>query len=173
MEESIPDLTRVLSVYQQYVDARNALLSELHLKSNRDPLSEFSEWLVAALVKGKLAESRVQKGWDVLAPGDIKIQVKYLANPADQWINEHEIQITELMNFYAIVFFEALLPKSVIIFPAHNLAAVGRALNKRHGKLVTYLSFTRANYRQILNNVSLFKTLDVSVYVAPHWALQN
>lgn len=51
----------------RYVEARNALLEELQLKgkSNRDPLSEFSEWLVAVLVKGNSAENRVQKGWDV------------------------------------------------------------------------------------------------------------
>jgi hypothetical protein len=61
----MPDLSRVFAVYQRYIDARNALLDELKLKrlSNRDPLAEFSEWLVAALVDGVLADSPVQKGW--------------------------------------------------------------------------------------------------------------
>ncbi|HVU11306.1 MAG TPA: hypothetical protein VHD90_08510 [Phototrophicaceae bacterium] len=166
------DLSRVLTVYQRYVDARNALLNELNLKSNRDPLAEFSEWLVAALVGGTLASSRVQKGWDVLAPEGEKIQVKYLANPADQWVNEHGIEVDEAMDSYAIVFFEALLPQSVIIFPARNLAAVGAALKKRHGKLDTRLALTRVNYRQILNNVDSFKALGVRQYLAPDWQLR-
>ena len=46
------DLSRVQHASQRYVQARNALLDALHLrrKSNGDPLAEFSEWLVAALV---------------------------------------------------------------------------------------------------------------------------
>jgi hypothetical protein len=60
----MPDLSRVQAAYQRYMEARNALLDELQLKrrSNRDPLSEFSEWLVAALVDGTLADSPVQPG---------------------------------------------------------------------------------------------------------------
>jgi hypothetical protein len=98
--------------------------------------------------------------------------VKYLANPADSWVNEHEIRVSELMDSYAIVIFEALLPKAVIIFPAHNLMSVGRALTKRHGNLDTTLQFTRANYRQILNNATTFKALGVRLYLPPDWVLQ-
>jgi hypothetical protein len=119
----MPDLSRVQSAYQRCVEARNALLDELHLnrRSNRDPLAEFSEWLVAAIVDGARADSPVQKGWDVRTADGEKFQVKYLANPAGSWVNEHEIRISELMDSYAIVIFEALLPNAVIIFPARNL----------------------------------------------------
>jgi len=174
MENTTPNLSHVISVYERYVEARNALLSELHLQSNRDPLSEFSEWIVAAIVGGTLATSRVQKGWDVITPKGEQIQVKYLANPADHWVNEHEIFINkEFMDSYAIVFFEALLPKSIIIFSANDLASVGKALNKRHGNLETYLSLTHVNYRQILSNAIWFKSVGVSVYLAPDWVLQS
>lgn len=169
MEESAPDLARVLAVYERYIEARNALLRELNLQSNRDPLSEFSEWLVAALVKGTLAGSRVQKGWDVRTPDGNRVQVKYLANPSDHWVNEHEIKFTDDMDNYAIVFFEALLPQAVIIFPAYDLMKVGHALGKRHPNLDKSLQFTRANYRQILSNPSLFTALGVRQFVAPEW----
>jgi hypothetical protein len=168
------DMPRVLAAYQRYIEARNALLEELRLKrqSNRDPLAEFSEWLVAALVEGTRADNPVQKGWDVRGPDGERIQVKYLANPAGRWINEHLVHVSGQMDSYAVVIFEALLPQAVIVFPAHNLAALGTALGKRHGDLDTTLQFTRANYRQILKNAAWFKTLGVRLYLAPDWVPQ-
>lgn len=168
----MPDLKHVLSVYQRYVEARNTLLYELNRQSNRDPLSEFSEWLVAALIGGRLADSRVQKDWDVQGLDGEKIQVKYLANPADKWVNEHQVHVTEGMDHYAIVIFESLLPQAVVILPARNLTAVGTALNKRHGDLDTTLQFTQANYRKICADVNKFKTLGVQLYLAPDWVIQ-
>lgn len=170
----MPDLWRVLTAFERYVEARKVLLDELQLKrqSNRDPLAEFSEWLVAALVEGSLADSPVQKGWDVRGPDDEKIQVKYLANSAGSGINEHTIWVNEWMDSYAIVFFEALLPQAVIIFPARTLASVGMALGKRHGNLDATLQFTQANYRQICQNAAFFKTLGVRLYLAPDWVLR-
>ena len=49
--------------------------------SNRDPLAEFSERLVAALLSGALAPNRVQAGYDVTLPVGGTVQVKYLADP--------------------------------------------------------------------------------------------
>jgi hypothetical protein len=170
----MPDLSRVQAAYKRYVEARNALLEELQLKrrSNRDPLAEFSEWLIAALVGGTLADSPVQPGWDVLTPDNEKIQVKYLANPADSWVNEHCVQVSSLMDSYAIVIFEALLPQAIIVFPARNLAAVGVKLGKRHGNLDTTLQFTRANYHQIRKDPAGFKALGVHLYLPPAWELE-
>jgi hypothetical protein len=173
---TIPDLSRVHDIYNKYVEARNALLEELQLKgkSNRDPLSEFSEWLVKALVNGTLAENRVQKGWDVLSPTKERIQVKYLANSAGSGVNWHTIQVSEQMDSYALVIFEALLPKGVIIFPVNDLAKVGVALRKRHTNLDTTLQFTAKNYYDILKNVAKFKDLGVRLYVyeQPNWILK-
>jgi hypothetical protein len=168
----MPD-PRVLAVYNRYVEARDALLKELGLKraSNRDPLCEFSEWLVATLVEGVLADSPVQKDWDVQGTDGEKIQVKYLANSAGVWVNEHEIKVNAQMDSYAIVIFEALLPQAVVIFPARNLAAVGEKLGKRHGSLDTTLQFTKANYQQICTDPTGFKSLGVRLYLAPDWSL--
>ncbi len=168
------DLSHLLEVYERYIDARNILLDELQLKgrSNRDPLPEFSERLVAALVEGDLADSRVQPGWDVQGTDGEKIQVKCLSNSTDEWVNGITIEVNRLMDSYAMVIFKALLPQAVIFFPARNLAAVGNALGKLHGNLDSTLQFTRANYRQILSNPSWFKGLGVRVYLPPDWALQ-
>ena len=168
------DLSRALAVFRRYVEARNALLDELKLrrKSNRDPLAEFSEWLVATLIGGTRADNPVQKGWDVRGPDDEKVQVKYLANSTGQWINEHTIHVTEWVNSYALVIFEDLLPQAVVIFPARNLAAIGKALGKRHSDLDTTLQFTQTNYRRIRENMPQFKTLSVQLYLAPDWAVQ-
>lgn len=49
-------------------------------ESNRDPLSEFPEQLVAALSEGLTATNQVQTAWDVTDGDGSLVQVKYLAN---------------------------------------------------------------------------------------------
>lgn len=100
--------------------------------SNRDPLAEFSERLVKALIDGRLAESRVQKGYDVISSAGEKIQIKYLANPDNKWINEHRIEFSSHMDLYALVFFENLRLVAVLMFSRTGLEAVCQQLNKRH-----------------------------------------
>lgn len=168
------DLSHVVAAYQRYVEARTILLDALKLKrhSNRDPLSEFSEWLVATLVGGVLAESPVQKDWDVQRPDGERIQVKYLANSGEHyWVNEHEVKVNDGMDSYALVIFEALMPQAVIIFPAHNLRAIGMELGKRHKNPDTTLQFTRANYRRIQDNTTRFEGLGVRLYLPSAWSL--
>lgn len=106
------DINHGMNAFQQYRQARIDFLKMLlpEYQSNRDPLSEFSEWLVAKLVGGDLADSQVQKGWDVQTSDGHRIQVKYLANSQTKWVNEHEVRLTDDMTKYAIVIFEALQP---------------------------------------------------------------
>jgi hypothetical protein len=168
-----PDLQRVRGIYGQYVEARNALLAELNLgrNSNRDPLAEFAEWLVAALLGGTLAPSPVQAHWDVEAPGVGKVQVKYLANSGSEgWVNEHPVHVTEQMDAYAIVFYESLLPVAVAQLPARRLAEVGAALGKRHPNQDRSLQLTRANYMRLLGEPTTFRPLGVRVWRAPDWS---
>lgn len=56
--------------------------------SNRDPVPEVAEHLVADILGGTLAPpSRVQAAWDVETPAG-KVQVRTLSNTgADAWIN--------------------------------------------------------------------------------------
>lgn len=80
----------LLAALNAYRIARQALLIRLGLpSSNRDPLAEFSEHLVAALTGGTLATSRVQARYDLVLGDSTTVQVRYLANPAGPWVNEH------------------------------------------------------------------------------------
>ncbi len=168
----MPERSRIFTAYQRYVETRHALLDALQLpwRSNRDPLVEFSEWLVAELVDGTRAESPVQKDWDVRGPTGERIQVKYLANSAEHWVNEHEIRVNEGMDSYAIVIFEALLPEAVLIFPARNLETIGAALGKRHANLSTTLQFTQRNYYTIRSDIARFTGLDLQLYLPQDWS---
>lgn len=159
-------------MYSRYVEARNALLTELNLgrNSNRDPLAEFAEWLVAALLGGTLAPSPVQAHWDVEAPEVGKVQVKYLANSGNErWVNEHPVRVSDLMDAYAIVFYESLLPVSVVLLPARRLAEIGLALAKRHPNQDSTLQLTRANYVRLIGEPAMFRPLGVRAWQAPIW----
>lgn len=165
------ELERVTGIYARYVEARNALLAELDLgrNSNRDPLAEFAEWLVAALLGGQLPPSPVQAQWDVEAPGGLKVQVKYLANSGNEiWVNEHLVRVTELMDAYAVVFYESLVPVSVILIPARRLAEIGSILGKRHPNQDSTLQLTRPNYVRLIGEPA-FRSLGVRAWRAPEW----
>lgn len=85
--------------------------------SNRDPLAEWSEHLVAALTGGRLAVSRVQAIHDLTTPDGLTVQVRYLANPNIAWVNEHAVRVLPGMDRYALVLFEAFTVTGVVMFP--------------------------------------------------------
>ena len=79
----------LLEALAEYRVARRRLLNVLGLPmSNRDPVPEVAEHLVADILGGTLAPpSRVQAAWDVETPAG-KVQVRTLSNTgADAWIN--------------------------------------------------------------------------------------
>jgi hypothetical protein len=155
--------TSILAALADYRRARAAFLEILGCAaSNRDPLAELSERLVAALVDGILPESRVQRGYDVVA-GDERIQVRYLANPSGAWVNEHLVDFRGDCDAYALVVVEALDPRHVIIFRRAGLAEVCRALGKRHPDQDRTLQLTRRNYLQILAERQRFRPFGVDV----------
>ncbi len=156
----------IIEAYAAYRDARVRLLNELECSaSNRDPLAEFSERLVAKLVDGQLAANRVQPGYDLIAPSGERVQVKYLANPSAGWINEHQVHFGHPeCDAYALVFFEELLPIAVILFPRASIAQVCRALGKRHPNQEVSLQLTRRNFRRILEDEDTFRALGVQIF---------
>lgn len=94
--------------------------------------------------------------------GGRRVLVKYLANASHAvWVNEHHIQVTADMDDYAIVFFEALLPVSAIVFPCDGLEAIGAELGKKHPKQATTLQLTRVNYRRLMPERDRFAELGV------------
>lgn len=138
----------VLDAFDEYRAARLKLLTELDCaSSNRDPMAEFSERLVARLLDGALATSRVQPGYDLTTPTGERVQVKYLANPAAGWINEHHVHFGHPdCDSYALVFFEDLLPIAVTVFPRGRIAEVCSALGKRHPNQEFTLQLTQRKF---------------------------
>jgi hypothetical protein len=152
---------RLLDAFAEYSRARMKLL-ELLSHGNRDPLADFSEHLVARLVDGNLADSRVQKGWDILA-GDELIQVKYLANTAgDRWVNEITIRSVPGVDRFALVVYESFVPMAVLMFPS-DLGGVCSELGKRHPDQSSSLQFTRRNFLSIMDRPKRFEELGVQV----------
>lgn len=156
----------VFESFAAYRSARLELLGRIGCASNRDPLAEFSEWLVGEIVGGKLAGSRVQKGYDVIGPDGERIQVKYLANPEGRWDNGHCVQFTEDMDYYAVVFFEHLRVTTVLIFRRESLFEVCQELKKRHPNQETILQITPANFRRLLSESEQFSRFGVRVFIS-------
>jgi hypothetical protein len=152
----------LMQAFSAYREARVAFLAHLRVSSNRDPVAEFSEALVAQVIGGRLAESRVQRGYDVLSTAGVRVQVKYLTNPGDRWVNEHHFSVPDEADRYAIVFFEALAPVAVIVFP-RDLGPVCSRLRKRHPNQESVLQFTRTNFWQVLDEAEAFRELGVDV----------
>jgi len=160
-------LTQAMATYGA---ARREFLVALGIPaSNRDPLAEFSERLVAELVGGRLADSRVAKGYDVVDPDGRKIQVRYLANPEGAWVNEHLVTFDDDLDFYALVIVEALEPTAVTCFARHTLAQVCAQLGKRHPQQERTLQLTRVNAKALLVDRAQFAPLGVRVWRAPEW----
>lgn len=154
------EIERLLDEFAEYSRARMKLLALLS-QGNRDPLADFSEHLVARLVNGTLAESRVQKGWDVRA-GDQHIQVKYLANTAGKWVNEITIRSVQGVERFALVVYESFVPLAVLIFPS-DLTNVCAELGKRHPDQSSSLQLTPTNFQRIMARPGRFAELDVQV----------
>jgi hypothetical protein len=92
---------RLLDALLGYRQSRKRLLASLGCPaSNRDPLAEFSERLVAGLLGGALAASRVQKGHDLVTLAGQTVQVRYLANGSGGWVNEHTVSFDGHLDWY-------------------------------------------------------------------------
>jgi len=156
-----PDLGLLLEALGTYRAARQEFLTALGCEgSNRDPFAEFGEHVALAVVGGEMAVSRVQKGWDFLDTDGRRVQVRYLANPAGAWVNEHLVDFRgNGCDRYALVFFEALDVLGLIVFDREHIADVGAALNKRHPGQDVTLQLTAANYRAIAADPERFAAL--------------
>lgn len=153
-----------------YRAARREFLEALGIPvSNRDPLAEFSERLVAVLVGGRLADSRVEKGYDITDERGRKIQVRYLANREGKWVNEHLVKFDGGVDFYALVIVEALEPRTVICFSRDTLRMVCARLGKRHPHQEITLQLTQVNAKAMLADRASFRAMGVRIWQAPGW----
>ncbi len=154
-----------LNALQTYLSARQALLREIDCcGSCRDPLAEFSAYVVARQLNARLAVSRVQKGFDLVDPSGRRVQVKYLSNPNGKWINVHTIEFPPEVDVYALAAFEAFELRAVLVFPKASLESAGRLLRKRHPDQERTLQFTQRNFLQILHQQVTFEALGIRVF---------
>ena len=165
-----PDQARVLELcdaLNTYRPARQKMLAVLNLGlSNRDPLAEWSEHLVNALVSGHLAPNRVQAHFDLTTPDQLSVQVRYLANPGEAWVNEHHVRSLPGVDRYALVLFEAFTVVGVVMFPP-NLTLIGAALGKRHPDQHETVQFTRRNWWTIRDDPDRSRGFGVTVCCRP------
>jgi hypothetical protein len=161
----------LLAALEKYRPARERLLSVLGPKmSNRDPLAEFAEHFVAALMGGQLAENPVQAYWDIKLTDGAKVQVKYLVNSAHPgskaWANEHLVRSLPGVDWYALVIIEGFKVSGVAAFPP-RLGGVCHALGKQHGDQDTTLQFGRRNWLAIRDHPDQFRDLGMRVWLPP------
>lgn len=162
----MPTINADLEAFHKYMAARTTFLTTVNCTTScRDPLAEFSEWLVAELLSATLATSRVQKGFDVVRPDGRQVQVKYLANPSSKWINEHHVKFPDETHEYALVIFEEFDLSAVLIFNRKTIGDVCTQLGKRHPRQDQELQFTRRNFLAILDQPETFERLGVFVYL--------
>jgi len=159
------NLNEFLSAFLSYRTGRLKFLAQIGCaESNRDPLAEASEYLVALLTGGELVKNRVQKGYDVVGSDGKRIQVKYLANPLNENKNGHTIQFPNEADLYAVVVFENLLPRSVLVFTRESVGPVYDRLGKRHKGRGYRLELTKANTETIALNAQEFRAMGIAVY---------
>ncbi len=127
-------------------------------------MAEFSEVIVGKLLNARFADSFVQKGYDLIRPNGQFVQVKYLSNPSNHWINEHSILFPESVNEYALIIFVSLELKAIIVFKRGTLGQVCSLLGKKHPNQDTTLQFTKRNYKMILAEKAKFEDLGLEIY---------
>ena len=158
-------LSELLDRFDAYADVRLQFLSQLKQDSScRDPLAEFSEVLVAELLRATPARSRVQKGYDLIRPGGEFVQVKYLANPQTGWINWHHVQFADGVEECALVVFVAMQLKAVFLFSRKTIAETCRLLGKRHPNQDVSLQITKRNYETMLAEPAKFQSLGIGIF---------
>jgi len=155
----------ILQALGTYRSARRALLEAIGCaSSNRDPLAELSERLVAALLGAELAQSRVQRGYDMTTGDGNRVQVRYLANPPVQWVNEHVVDFRGDCDRYALVVFVAFEIVAVLIFRKETIGRVCAALGKRHRDQDQTLQFGKRNLGQLLAMPDRGASLGVDIW---------
>lgn len=162
--------SELLEALAEYRGARLRLLRLLDVSvSNRDPLAEFAERLVAALTGGTFPPNRNQPGWDVRLPDGATVQVKYLANLATgRWVNEHRVHRVAGADWYALVLVEDFTVTGEFIFPSAGLSPIGVALSKRGaGAMDAGWDLTRVNWLAIRDRPNTFRGLGMQVFLPP------
>ena len=159
-------MAELLKVFAPYREARKLFLLKIGKHtSQRDPLAEFSEYFVAVLLKGSLANRRTQPGWDVELETGEHVQVRYLANlDRTRWVNEHLVDFRKPVDLYALVLLEAFYkPSTVLVFRRGQTKPIYDILKKRHSNPDDTLSITLANVKTFERKHEQFEALGMRI----------
>ncbi len=163
----------IVSSLQPYVDARQSLLRAVGATgSNRDPLSELTETVVAQLLDGVPAKSRVNKGWDLQRSDGRTVEVKYVANGSYSWINGHDIRFPAGRDEHALVLIVDLVPQVLLVFDQASATRCYEGLKKYHDRHDDQrLLITPEMLKKIWKKDLDLSTFSVEVIPLP-WAVQ-
>jgi hypothetical protein len=109
----------------------------------------------------------VQAGHDLGLLDGRTVQVRYLANPGETWVNEHLVHRIPGVDLYALVVFQQFAIVGVLVFPTGGLSGICAALGKRHPRRDEQLQFTRQNWWAIRNDVQRFRALGMQIWLPP------
>jgi hypothetical protein len=159
----------LIQQFDEYVTCRNRYLRTLNLSSsNRDPGYEFAEHFIAAIVGGKLADSRVQSGWDVMRPDRRTIQVRTLWNThVNTWLNEHTIKFPQSADEYVLVIFLNHKPRWIVAMDRSAMPVL-RTLLKKTNKAKSEITLTASNLKAMCDRPQDFEDIGVRVIELPH-----
>jgi hypothetical protein len=156
---------RLINLFLKYRNERKNILKTIEReKSNRDPLCEFAEKIASVILDARRAENPVQKGFDMIDNQGKKIDVKFLSNPKDSWVNWHVIYASDLRDQEALVYYEDLEPKFMFVFELERIGKLTKALGKRHKDLDTSLQFTKTDYIKLTSDPKKYKEYGVKVF---------
>ena len=161
----VTERTELLVALAEYRAARRRFLEVLGCtSSNRDPLAEVAERLARAVLGGALARSRVQKCHDLVTDAGETVQVRYLTNPGERWVNGHVVDFGSGVDLYALLIVEDLDAKALLVFARVGLPGLCAALGKRHAQVGTTFQISQANYRTIATAPSSFERYGVTFF---------
>lgn len=129
-------IQQAAQLWADYVRAKHALLATGFIRSFKSTEADFAEWLVAAVLDGRLPNSKSHPGYDVIA-GDKKVQVKSVTKALD---NPNGYIITKddrndspgrETTHYAFVFFNELTPDAVFLVEEAFVRKFGKTQIKR------------------------------------------
>jgi hypothetical protein len=112
-------LKKGLEVWGNYIASVKVLTDGKYLWTNRDPKTDFAEWIVKSYFGGELADKTNNPGYDVTV-GTKRIQVKSVSkadtNPNGFHIKEKDRKNNDATH-YAFVWFEDKMPDSIFLCP--------------------------------------------------------
>jgi hypothetical protein len=117
------EVSEVVGILDRITDGLESL-SRLGVIRTRRPLhADLAEWLVAQLLGGELAESTVQRGWDVLAGGK-RLQVRSHSKAASNTTKWTHVASGDYDTLVIVVFDPMYRVKGIYSIPFSEIPEV-------------------------------------------------